>query len=438
MWPFLKIAARGGGGGESELDAWIERLEAEETVSLSLAQPSWTGSYVVPEGIAAVRFSLRKSPGSRMHLLLMDEGSGLRLGFLATEGREVRELPGAYTGPLGEREAITLGASPGTRLAIEVALAGPPQADEETAWLAILAEPQRPAILGVEPAAVEVYRKPGDPVRLTLRLAEIGRQAPFNLVRAEVMPLVGPGGASVLPTEGRLTEIRPLSPGQEVTVEARFVVPADAPGVHEGSLQILADESISETIPVAVYVDGEAPETELVEVPPGLGNGKEVRLAWTGTDNFAPERLLFQTRLDGLDSDWSAPSARRAFSYDRLPPGEYTFNVRAADLAGNVDLTPATVRFEARPFFRRADADSSGQHDISDSIFLLNHLFLGGSAPLCMKAADANDDGAADISDAVYFLGYLFLGGPAPAAPYPDCGTESTEDPLGCEDYPGC
>jgi hypothetical protein len=59
-------------------------------------------------------------------------------------------------------------------------------------------------------------------------------------------------------------------------------------------------------------------------------------------------------------------------------------------------------------------------------------------APGDGKAADANDDGGAGISDAVYSLGYLFLGGPTPPAPYPGCGTESTEDALGCEDYPGC
>ena len=44
--------------------------------------------------------------------------------------------------------------------------------------------------------------------------------------------------------------------------------------------------------------------------------------------------------------------------------------------------------------------------------------------PACLRASDANDDGAIDISDAVYTLSFLFLGGPAPRPTLP----EPTED----------
>ena len=50
-----------------------------------------------------------------------------------------------------------------------------------------------------------------------------------------------------------------------------------------------------------------------------------------------------------------------------------------------------------------------------------------------MDAADANDDGQVDISDAIYDLRYLFLGGQAPPAPFPHAGPDVTIDDLPCQ-----
>jgi hypothetical protein len=58
--------------------------------------------------------------------------------------------------------------------------------------------------------------------------------------------------------------------------------------------------------------------------------------------------------------------------------------------------------------------------NITDGIYVLNYLFLGGPAPPCLAAANANGDGVLNITDGIYILNFLFLGGPPPAAPYPD------------------
>ena len=84
--------------------------------------------------------------------------------------------------------------------------------------------------------------------------------------------------------------------------------------------------------------------------------------------------------------------------------------------------------------FVRGDADSTGEIDITDAIFTLRHFFLDGEAPRCMDAADANDSGVVDLSDAVYSLGFQFLGGAQPPSPFPGCGTDETEDRVGCEE----
>jgi mono/diheme cytochrome c family protein len=75
---------------------------------------------------------------------------------------------------------------------------------------------------------------------------------------------------------------------------------------------------------------------------------------------------------------------------------------------------PERVTAGAVPFVR-GDVDHDGSRAITDAIFLLNSLFLGGRAPVCRPIADSNNDGSLNVSDAVHLLGFLFLGGPEPA-----------------------
>ena len=85
--------------------------------------------------------------------------------------------------------------------------------------------------------------------------------------------------------------------------------------------------------------------------------------------------------------------------------------------------------------FLRADANADGAVDLSDPVFSLASLFLGGPFPVCLDSADANDDAAFNISDAIYTLSFLFLGGSPPPAPFSDCALAVAE--LGCE-TPAC
>ncbi|MEM7235925.1 MAG: hypothetical protein AAF517_27405, partial [Planctomycetota bacterium] len=88
--------------------------------------------------------------------------------------------------------------------------------------------------------------------------------------------------------------------------------------------------------------------------------------------------------------------------------------------------------------FVRGDADGSGRIELTDAIFGLQYLFLGGDAPSCADAADANDDNAVDLSDSLHVLAFNFLGGNPPPAPFPRCGLDETKDSLGCESYDPC
>ncbi|MCB2201744.1 PQQ-dependent sugar dehydrogenase [bacterium] len=65
-----------------------------------------------------------------------------------------------------------------------------------------------------------------------------------------------------------------------------------------------------------------------------------------------------------------------------------------------------------------ANGDPGDTVDLSDLIYLVNYLFLGGPSPDCLAEANTNGDlqGTVDLSDLIYLVNYLFLGGPAPAA----------------------
>jgi hypothetical protein len=55
-----------------------------------------------------------------------------------------------------------------------------------------------------------------------------------------------------------------------------------------------------------------------------------------------------------------------------------------------------------------------------------------------LDAADSNDDGGLNITDPLFSLTHLFLGGAGPPAPGLQCGADSTEDSLDCAAYAPC
>lgn len=88
--------------------------------------------------------------------------------------------------------------------------------------------------------------------------------------------------------------------------------------------------------------------------------------------------------------------------------------------------------------FSRGDANGDGGLDVSDPIFLLTALFLGGPQPPCDDAADADNDGEESLTDAIFVLRFLYLQGPEPPPPFPGCGLEPGEDDLSCKEYAAC
>ena len=93
--------------------------------------------------------------------------------------------------------------------------------------------------------------------------------------------------------------------------------------------------------------------------------------------------------------------------------------------------------------FIRGDADDNGSLQLTDGIYILNFLFLGGAAPSCAESADADNNGAVQLTDGIYILNFLFLGGadtppPGGFACGPDPDEEGSPLDSGCENYSSC
>jgi hypothetical protein len=71
------------------------------------------------------------------------------------------------------------------------------------------------------------------------------------------------------------------------------------------------------------------------------------------------------------------------------------------------------------------DANSDGNVNVSDAVFLINYVFINGDAPDPLQRGDANCDGSVNVSDAVVIINYVFAGGNIPCDTngdgLPDC-----------------
>ena len=103
--------------------------------------------------------------------------------------------------------------------------------------------------------------------------------------------------------------------------------------------------------PVAVQrlaVNGDA--VALSGAPVVLAAGsRELAFEYAGLSLLAPGRVRHRYRLDGRDDGWTEAGARRDAFYTDLAPGDYVFQVQAANDDGVWNRAGASVAFTLRP-----------------------------------------------------------------------------------------
>jgi len=80
-------------------------------------------------------------------------------------------------------------------------------------------------------------------------------------------------------------------------------------------------------------------------------NKNHLTFDFVGISLKIPEKVRYQYMLQGFDEDWSPPVKENFATYPKLPPGEYTFMVKAVNNDGIWNSTPTTYSFTVTPPF---------------------------------------------------------------------------------------
>lgn len=165
------------------------------------------------------------------------------------------------------------------------------------------------------------------------------------------------------------------------------------------------------------YYSGNKSHFEYILIPEPIEGEYEIFINGTGNGSYEIQSDYFDEEV----------------LFTRLTLGEIAYNQQDGFSINFSSLNPEFISEILSRKFIRGDANFDGKLDISDAIFTLSYLFTDTTLnPKCFDAMDSNDDGNLDISDAVYTLSFLFTGGTQPKLPYPNYGTDETNDNLGC------
>ena len=115
---------------------------------------------------------------------------------------------------------------------------------------------------------------------------------------------------------------------------------------HVTGVSLFSDERTA-----SLYTDD---RTSWEQLPAGLQlphDQNHLIFRFVGLSFTSPEQVNYEYRLDGLDDNWSPRTTQRRATYSNLPPGSYTFRVRAANSDGVWSRAEATYSFRVTPPF---------------------------------------------------------------------------------------
>ncbi|MBI2839715.1 MAG: hypothetical protein HYX75_15495 [Acidobacteria bacterium] len=102
------------------------------------------------------------------------------------------------------------------------------------------------------------------------------------------------------------------------------------------------------TVDESQIVLGGADSARALDLRPGVDR---YELHYTALSLVVPERVAFRYMLEGFDRSWVDAGTRRTAYYTRIPPGWYTFRVKACNNDGVWNEIGASVRFRVMPLY---------------------------------------------------------------------------------------
>jgi two-component system, LuxR family, sensor kinase FixL len=140
------------------------------------------------------------------------------------------------------------------------------------------------------------------------------------------------GVATIDPASFRVNRVPPPAAVEELV----YYVPTRSP--TERSVR-RAQEGVARQRP---------PFAKRLLLPPG---SRRIEIHFTGLSLTSPAKVRFQVKLEGLDTYWQAVGSSRIATYHELSPGDYVFQVRAANNDGIWGSEAAQLAFTVLPFY---------------------------------------------------------------------------------------
>jgi signal transduction histidine kinase/ligand-binding sensor domain-containing protein len=157
------------------------------------------------------------------------------------------------------------------------------------------------------------------------------------------------------PTVRGVVEVEPTSPALDET-RPRVVIEQ-----VKADDQILGEDLVQSPTTTGSSPASEADSNGVGPKPHGppprprhqlsTGLAHVVEFKYNTISFVAPERVRFRYRLKGADTDWREETRQRSASYFNLRPGDYVFEVMAADHHNLWSLSPVVFPFSLEPHF---------------------------------------------------------------------------------------
>ncbi|MBX7219844.1 MAG: protein kinase [Blastocatellia bacterium] len=105
------------------------------------------------------------------------------------------------------------------------------------------------------------------------------------------------------------------------------------------------------TLPPPVLIEQVKVDNLLIALTDSLlgPNREKFEFHYTGLSYLAPEKVRFQYKLEGYDTEWTDAGTRRTAYYTHISPGYYTFRVKACNNDGVWNEQGASFSFRLRP-----------------------------------------------------------------------------------------
>jgi signal transduction histidine kinase/ligand-binding sensor domain-containing protein len=152
------------------------------------------------------------------------------------------------------------------------------------------------------------------------------------------------GAVVIDPRLTQTVEVAPVAVIEQVKAEGRV-----AWGDGAESEQVRKWESEHQRAADFIPLSHSPTFSPALRLPPG--RARDLQIRYTANAFLDPRRTRFQYRLVNHDADWREETLDRLAVYTNLRPGDYRFELRAANAHGVWSEAPATLAFSLAPHF---------------------------------------------------------------------------------------